>query len=533
MNLFIKYILLFLLFKLLFLNVLFSNNEIKNVEDTSKIVIYNQLAEEYFRTNIDSCTKYSYLAFELAKTTTDKKQEILAYNMMGMIEGGERGLLKEGLFYFLIALNKAKSINDTTLLARLYHNIGVTYIQIGDLKNAEKYLKKAVIVTEQENIAYVYSSLGLVSSNVGNLDSAYYYYSKALEYTNPTDSFGIASVLSRQANVLFQKDEINLGMKKMFESTEIFLLLKDSLRIASNYIKIGEKYVDMQEYLTSKTYFDKAKKISENINNNLLKQVLYEAYSVLYEKTGDKEKALAYLKLYHNLGIRIFNIETVNQISELTVKYETIAQTQEIELLKKEKLISDQRVEAKNKLMYMLVVFILIIILFGIPILLIRKGQILANKLLVVKNIEIADKQSVTQKTPLAIDKKVVEKIKYTHSNLTEEQKNNIYGLIINALEIEKVFLQSDLSINKLAEHLSVSRTYLSQVINEKFNNRFNAIINEYRIVEARKELIKDKNIPINIIARKVGFVSKTTFNNNFKKYTGVTPSLFVKSAIF
>lgn len=532
MNISIKHIALFVLFEFLFLNMSFSNNNIGNIDDTSKIYRYNQLAEEYFRTNIDSCTKYSYLAFELAKTTKDKKQEILAYNMMGMIEGGEKGQLKESLAYFLIALNKAKTIGDTVLIARLYHNIGVTYIQIEDFESAQKYLKKAISVTKQDNIAYVYSSLGLVSNNVGDLDSAYYYYSKALECTNPTDSFGIASILSRQGNVLFQKEEIDLGMEKMFASTEIFILLKDSLRIASNYIKIGENYINIQEYSTSKKYLDKAKEITEYVNNNLLEQTLYKAYAVLYEKNGDKENALAYLKLYHNLGISIFNKETVNQISELTVKYETINQTKEIELLKKEKLISDHRLEAKKKLMYMLGIFILIIIVFGIPIVFIRKGQVSTNKLLVVKNIEIVDKHEKTKTSPKTVDKEVVKKLKYTHSNLTEEQKDNIYGLIINALEIEKVFLQSDLSINKLAEQLNISRTYLSQVVNEKFNDRFSAIINEYRIVEARKELVKDKNIPINIIAQKVGFTSKTTFNNNFKKYTGITPSLFVKSTI-
>ncbi len=99
-------------------------------------------------------------------------------------------------------------------------------------------------------------------------------------------------------------------------------------------------------------------------------------------------------------------------------------------------------------------------------------------------------------------------------------------------MENEKLFLKQDLTINKLASYINVSRTYLSQVINELFQKNFNTLVNEYRIKEARDMLIENKNMTIEGIANEVGFRSKSSFNSAFKKYTGVTPSFFMKNAL-
>ena len=88
----------------------------------------------------------------------------------------------------------------------------------------------------------------------------------------------------------------------------------------------------------------------------------------------------------------------------------------------------------------------------------------------------------------------------------------------------DKLFLDQDLTINKLAKELGINRTYLSQVINEFYNKNFSSFINEFRIKEATKRLLQDRNITIEAVSNDVGFKSKSAFNNAFKQYTGVTP---------
>jgi len=98
--------------------------------------------------------------------------------------------------------------------------------------------------------------------------------------------------------------------------------------------------------------------------------------------------------------------------------------------------------------------------------------------------------------------------------------------------ESEKVYLENDLSLPKLAKKLEASYNETSFVINELYQDNFYNFINKYRIEEAKRLLLSDKYNQLNVlgIAFESGFNSKTTFNTTFKKYTGMSPTEFVKA---
>lgn len=96
----------------------------------------------------------------------------------------------------------------------------------------------------------------------------------------------------------------------------------------------------------------------------------------------------------------------------------------------------------------------------------------------------------------------------------------------------EKIYLENDLSLPKLAERLYSSSNETSFLINELYQDNFYNFINKYRIEEAKNLLLSDKYSQLNIlgIAYESGFNSKTTFNTTFKKFIGLSPTEFVKS---
>jgi AraC-like DNA-binding protein len=98
---------------------------------------------------------------------------------------------------------------------------------------------------------------------------------------------------------------------------------------------------------------------------------------------------------------------------------------------------------------------------------------------------------------------------------------------LIAFMEREKPYLDSELSLPKLAEQMNVSVHFLSQVINTSLNENFFQFINRYRIEESKKLLVCDSKAHYTIvqIAYDAGFNSKTTFNTTFKKLTGISPS--------
>lgn len=121
---------------------------------------------------------------------------------------------------------------------------------------------------------------------------------------------------------------------------------------------------------------------------------------------------------------------------------------------------------------------------------------------------------------------------KYESSSLSESEIEQYKLNLVEYLEQEKPYIDPDLKLQHLADHLGVHSHQLSQIINTHLQKNFYDLINSLRINEAKQRLIDPKNQQMNIVtvAFDVGFNSKSTFNSAFKKYTNMTPTQFKKS---
>lgn len=99
-----------------------------------------------------------------------------------------------------------------------------------------------------------------------------------------------------------------------------------------------------------------------------------------------------------------------------------------------------------------------------------------------------------------------------------------------SALEDDKLYLDPELSLGKLAERLGLPEYRLRKLIHEHLGFRnFNAFLHSYRIKEACRMLEdpEQARTPILTIALSVGYQSVNTFNRGFREVVGVTPSAF------
>lgn len=90
-------------------------------------------------------------------------------------------------------------------------------------------------------------------------------------------------------------------------------------------------------------------------------------------------------------------------------------------------------------------------------------------------------------------------------------------------MEVEKIYQNTDINLDKLAGALEINRHLLSQLLNEHLYKNFYQYINEYRIEAACKMLVS-KPYSIEHIGYEVGFRSKSAFFSVFKKMKGTTP---------
>jgi AraC-like DNA-binding protein len=112
---------------------------------------------------------------------------------------------------------------------------------------------------------------------------------------------------------------------------------------------------------------------------------------------------------------------------------------------------------------------------------------------------------------------------------LSDERINEIITRITSAMEREKVYQETELTLQQLSDKLNCPSHQVSQAINYKLKKTFFDLVNGYRVEEAKRLLLEGKNLNYTnlSVGFEAGFNSKTTFNTVFKKFTGLTPTDF------
>ena len=156
------------------------------------------------------------------------------------------------------------------------------------------------------------------------------------------------------------------------------------------------------------------------------------------------------------------------------------------------------------------------IMLFAIGYVGYHQGFTIDDLMVEMKDIEVGEEQETKEAKAqnLEIRKKLLVEIRHL-------------------MEEEHLFLQNDLKLSDIAEHLHTNRTYVYEALKlmeEEGVTSFNDYVNRYRIEYSLQLFKENPEESIEQIAYACGFSSKTTFYVNFKKVTGMTPKQYLKN---
>jgi len=114
---------------------------------------------------------------------------------------------------------------------------------------------------------------------------------------------------------------------------------------------------------------------------------------------------------------------------------------------------------------------------------------------------------------------------------LSAEKMQLIASKLEQAMIDDKLFLQDNLSLNKLSETISETENHISETLSQFLHTKFFQFVNGFRVEEAKKALQETDKL-VTSIAFDVGFNSKSTFNTAFKKVVGYSPTAYRNSLL-
>ncbi len=146
-----------------------------------------------------------------------------------------------------------------------------------------------------------------------------------------------------------------------------------------------------------------------------------------------------------------------------------------------------------------------------------------------IASLAAAEAEEPLAKEGNAVQEAVV-KSKYARSGLSRDVALLIYGNLEALMARERLFTDPELTLVQLSERLGTNANHLSQVINMVGNKSFYDYVNALRIAEFTRiaGLPENQKYTLLHLALECGFNSKTSFNRNFKKHTGLSPSEFL-----
>ncbi|MEM9833207.1 MAG: helix-turn-helix domain-containing protein [Bacteroidota bacterium] len=110
-------------------------------------------------------------------------------------------------------------------------------------------------------------------------------------------------------------------------------------------------------------------------------------------------------------------------------------------------------------------------------------------------------------------------------SSTSDQHYQALQELMIN----QHLYRNPDLGREDVASELSISPSYLTQLLKENTGKNFTSFVNEYRVKAVEEMLIDPSFEPFDVlsIGLEAGFKSKSAYYSTFKSINGLTPAQF------
>ena len=392
-------------------------------QDTTSILIYEQLAELYLKSDIDSVLLYTSKGLNLAEKLEYNNGIGKMYHLLGHVMVVKDSLLKaktyyfmaidyykkagniaaqatslmiigninlvqenlpEALNYYIIGLKIADSLNLIDLLPHFYNNLGAVYYSLEEYELALENFESGLMLCEKNedaetsisilvNMSEIYMKLNLIDQAKQFKDKA----EKLVKESNIQNNYKI-ELLRTNGSI-----EIALGnyesaleyYKKALETIDNMepgYLGPISVEIANCRTRLGICYFNLGKFNAALKDlflgFDVAKEIGLLGTQKDAAQYISE----VYDKIGNTRAAFDYYKIYKTLSDSISNEHTSKKITQLKMQFEFDKKMKEQEI---NRIKTEANQKRKEIILFVIIGGILVVLIIFILLYLLQKNK--------------------------------------------------------------------------------------------------------------------------------------------------------------
>ncbi len=487
---------------------------------------YNYIGICYIhKGDLNSALNALQKSLELITESEDNNIKANIYNNLGRVYR-DLGDYDYALDYYQKALNIREVLDLKEGLSNSYNSLGIVYEIIGDYTKALEYFNKSLdlreLIGNPSRISGSYNNIGAIYKITGDYNKALIYCLKALEIKEDlnTKSY-LGENLNNLGEIYFLLDKKTKALEYYKRALTESLILKEKKGEALTYKNLANLYYSFNNIDSALFYATKCYQLTNYQLSDI--DLLMECCitnSKIFENLKDYKNAYKYQAQYKTIYDSIYDADFIGNLKnfELQAQYKSEKEIITKDLDRQKILLIKKQQQIRLMGVILLVITLTVFIFFYYYRQISKKNRKLFLQNLELVNIENC-KEEKTDKKQILIEQ--------------ETEKNTLKQIEFLMLS-EKSYKDPTITLEGLATMLNTNRTYLSRIINDNYKCNFNKFINTYRVKEAREMLCNKeyKNLTFEAIANKVGFKSRSVFNEAFKEITGLTPSYFKKSAM-
>lgn len=441
------------------------------------------------------------------------------------------------------SLRHAEQRGDSLSMAQTWLNMGLLKDQIYEYEQAETLFSRArevmYALADTMGLVLSYQNLSLVSDSKKDYD-------RALEMSERALSLAQEASLDRNLSMLMYN--LALATAKTGDPRGSVHILMQVLDVAEEeenmqlvmlcYKKLASNYIDLAQFEQAGHYLNLASMLVQEHAELQYGERFWQTKANLHAKSGNYEEYLSATSELRELQQRAVSQENQKLYQELLVLHEHENMISQMQLL--EASVQQKQLNVRYLIIILLLLSTATVVVSVLYVRNRRQMHILYRKAIMGAGRPFAHhppdralKQGThTSPAPVAVSEyEYVQRTDPGEEEMVQLERHEIlYNSLVEYMQKEKAYLDSNLTKADLVRSLSSNERYVSEAVRMHAQTNLAGFVNTYRVGESIRLLrVNGSAMSMDEIAHRSGFNSRSSFYRNFQEVTGLSPSKFVE----